>query len=342
MEVSEKFGLLAYSSMNIGDEIQSVAAERFLPDRWEFVHREGLSRVVSRHPIKVIMNGWWMWNLKSFPFSPALEPLLISMHIRKEAYKLFSTSRVKAFLHSHGPVGARDLSTLRFLDHIGVEAYFSGCLTQTIRPSRAVQKEDFLLAVDLSPGAVRELRKSTGREVRTLSPVLNPALSHAERLSLAKLHLFAIQSAGMVVSPRLHTLLPALALGTPTLRIVPVHDKLDTHGRFSGYETLFHQANEHEITQAVNSFDFQNPFPDLSRHIGMAGSLEGRVKEFTGIERSCNGLPNLQDAFFLSMYIHRKRRSDLRKSVWMVSTKSLLKTLIRRVLLRQTKHGIDF
>ena len=66
------------------------------------------------------------------PKSGKVIPLTVSMYIDQADSKVldtfFSDTSIK-YLNDHGPVGARDLSTLELLQKHGVESYFSGCMT---------------------------------------------------------------------------------------------------------------------------------------------------------------------------------------------------------------------
>ena len=50
-----KFGVLKYSAINIGDDIQSIAAMRFLPRIDEYIHRDRMDKYRSSIKTKVIM-----------------------------------------------------------------------------------------------------------------------------------------------------------------------------------------------------------------------------------------------------------------------------------------------
>lgn len=58
-------------------------------------------------------------------------PLLISMHISDHRPSLYSADSCN-YYKKHGPVGARDLTTLKDLARANVPAYFSSCLTLTL------------------------------------------------------------------------------------------------------------------------------------------------------------------------------------------------------------------
>jgi hypothetical protein len=336
---SERFGLLSYSSMNIGDEIQSLAATRFLPRVDDYVHRESLHNL-SGKPTKVIMNGWWMWRPQNFPPSKKIIPLLTSMHLRKEKYSFFSTKRAVEYLHRHGPVGARDEQTLEFLQGVGVPSYFSGCLTLTLRPNPSVTRQDFVLAIDLPPKALAALRKTSERPVHHIHPVLNPSLSFSDRLSLARVFLSMIQSASLVVSPRLHSLLPALALETPAVRVSTSNDSMDAKGRFSGYENFLHTIEMKALESESKVFDVNAPLRNPNEHLKVARELTRTAKEFTGHDLARTLTMSFEEASMTSLWLHRKRRENLQIGLWMVARADLARVLRRRLTSKQNKHDL--
>ena len=140
------YGILAYNSANIGDEIQTVAQMRFVPTVEAHVYREVINKFESKDgkKVKLMTNAWWMKNATNFPPTECIDPLLISMHIRPAIKKKFFTKATKEYLINHGPVGCRDLETLELLEKQKIPAYFSGCLTLTLQPNPKVKKEDYI------------------------------------------------------------------------------------------------------------------------------------------------------------------------------------------------------
>jgi hypothetical protein len=118
---------------NIGDYIQSLAAEMFFDKIDIFVEREELSSYKS-YPdkTKVIMNGWFMWYPENFPPSNDIIPLFISFHIVPNIAEKMLTSQNVEYLKKYGPVGCRDISTQKLLEKYGIPCYFSGCLTLSL------------------------------------------------------------------------------------------------------------------------------------------------------------------------------------------------------------------
>jgi hypothetical protein len=134
-----KKGLLIWKApkrrKNIGDYIQSLAAEQYTGRDVVFVEREETHKY-SGEPIKMIMNGWFMHHPENWPPSEAIVPLFISIHINPAiGERMLSEKSVayfKNYVKNNGPVGARDRDTEKQLKAKGIDAYFSSCLTLTL------------------------------------------------------------------------------------------------------------------------------------------------------------------------------------------------------------------
>ncbi|HEX8449353.1 MAG TPA: hypothetical protein VF652_07165, partial [Allosphingosinicella sp.] len=78
-----RFGLLRYrATLNLGDEIQSLAARAFLPRVDRMLDRDALSRAPGwTGETALICNGWFSHRPERWPPHPRLRPLLVSMHL---------------------------------------------------------------------------------------------------------------------------------------------------------------------------------------------------------------------------------------------------------------------
>lgn len=252
-----KYGLLVHgTSGNVGDAVQSLAARRFLPRVDCLVERERLGEIASAGPVKVIMNGWWMKCPEHWPPPPNVIPLFVSFHVTTgPARAAMVTDESLAYLRRHEPIGCRDLDTTNFLRAAGIDAYFSGCLTMTL-PRRPRQPVGEVLFVDpfrghffqtLPPAladdaVVRRLRHAAGEApAESIDGMLarmagmpedwRPGAGHhsarvsretapRERFRLAGTMLRKLAAARLVVTSRLHAVLPAMAMGTPALFVL--------------------------------------------------------------------------------------------------------------------------
>ena len=92
-----KYGALKFTSTNIGDEIQSIAAQRFLPNVDYYIFREQLSKFSSDEKVKLIMNSWYMWKPKNLPSKDCIDPLLISMFFNPDCRDKILTKETITF-----------------------------------------------------------------------------------------------------------------------------------------------------------------------------------------------------------------------------------------------------
>lgn len=128
--------VLTYTSknkkvQNIGDYIQSIAAAQFIGSDFNLVNRESLN-TYSGPNLKIIMNGWFMHHPENWPPSDNIEPLFISFHISPKIKNRILTDAGILYLKKFEPIGCRDLQTKKTLQNVGVNAYFSSCLTTTL------------------------------------------------------------------------------------------------------------------------------------------------------------------------------------------------------------------
>lgn len=133
-----KEGLLTYEftdeHLNIGDYVQSIAAKQFLSSQYErtYIDREHLNSYQGDE-LALIMNGWFMMTPQNFPPSKKIKPILVSHHINVSVQEYFANNpEIIAFYKANEPIGCRDYFTLDFIKSLGVDGYYTGCLTLTL------------------------------------------------------------------------------------------------------------------------------------------------------------------------------------------------------------------
>lgn len=298
------FGLYKYKTANVGDEIQSIAARRFLPQIDQYIDRDGLSKFTPNpglDEVKLIANGWYSHAPQNWPpRSDALHPLLVSMHITQVAPKVtasFLSKQSRAYLKEHGPVGARDLDTHEWFSQNGISSYFSGCMTLTLESSDDVPRGDHILLVDVSKAVEARVRRSTDRPVISLSIRMDPKWSSEVKFKISEYFLYLYQSAHSVITTRLHATLPTIALGTPVAFIR--QKNLHEVGRFSGLWDLMNVYDEEDFVKNPEVFGLENPVPNPERHHAIRNELIERASSFTGFVGSArhNWLSNPPHSF---------------------------------------------
>ena len=170
-----KYGLLYYKNTdNIGDDIQSYAASRFLPTIDYMIDRENLNDFTpnKKEYVKTIMNAWYIHDKFNFDISPYIYPLFISMFFKKFPYEKgitvgsdYINKNVLSLFKQYEPVGVRDKHTLNLLKGLKVDCYFSGCLTLTLDRFDDVENGDYIVAVGLTKNEIKYIRNKTNRKV---------------------------------------------------------------------------------------------------------------------------------------------------------------------------------
>ena len=156
--------------------------------------------------------GWYAHKIggvrHDFPFPDHLRPLYVSVHINR---RTMLTPEAIEHLRAHAPIGCRDHATVDLLLGQDIPAFFSGCLTTTVRyvrpedtPPRPADAPTVWVDLPAPKGAV---------QVRNERPDVQFAdLLDNLRTALASLDDYA-STYGPVVTGRLHSYLPARALG---------------------------------------------------------------------------------------------------------------------------------
>ena len=216
---------------NLGDVLQGMVAQQFLPQSSTAVDRERTREMSAVAPSLLLANGWFIHDRHSFPPPEAVIPIYLSMHI--DNLRWLRQPEVRAHLRRHAPIGCRDRKTLLLLWGWGIPAYYSGCLTLTTNTLaiKALPGSGERLLVDgidhpLPPAVVDALERLLGGALTRIShDVPNPEGEfddYSNRAVQVVSGLLArYRSASLVVTNKIHCALPCLALGVPVLLIHP-------------------------------------------------------------------------------------------------------------------------
>ena len=290
-----KFGLVVcLKTDNIGDDVQSYAAKRFLPTVDYVIDREALDTFDSHgEVVKAIMNGWYMYSKFNWPPASVIDPLWVAMHISENDYfgigERFLEGIGGDYLRHYAPIGARDVSTLEMLERNHIPAYLSGCLTLTIPQFDNVEKTNEVLLVDLDEKSEAIVRKMYPAEnFQSVTHNVNAeeysALSAEDRLQRVEKLLRRYQGAKCVITSRLHCALPCLALRTPVLLVY----KREYAPRMQSFLTLLHYTEIDSFDEGVRAFDPANPKANSEAYMPIREELSRRCREFLKDDRITN------------------------------------------------------
>ena len=155
-----KYGVLIHKlTKNIGDDIQSYAASKFLPSIDYLVDRDTIDTFETNNneKVAVIMSGWWGWKKWNWPPAECIIPKLVGMHIMDYDVRSWGSPIYDEHLNglggeyfkAYGPVGCRDKHTLDLFKKHGIDAYFSGCITLTLpKMKKRKSKEKYIFSVE--------------------------------------------------------------------------------------------------------------------------------------------------------------------------------------------------
>lgn len=278
--------VLSYpDSNNLGDFIQSLAAKQCLKgEEILFLDRDQLHQY-SEKKASLLMNGWFMEIPENWPPSEGISPLFISFHLNPTAKKAMLSAAGIAYFKKHQPIGCRDYYTQKLLTNVGIESYYSACLTLSLNRSDFVsksKKREGIYVISpmerLNPdhqsktkGNVRRVLTQLKKTIRLkkykrarnrlesflekqrepvfFSSQLCDPTKHSEqdRIELARKQLEKIASAKLVITSRIHTALPAVAFGTPILFLSDGLDHPNQKSRLEGMEQFFPILNSKDL-----------------------------------------------------------------------------------------------
>jgi len=248
-----------YQTTNIGDDIQTVAGlSRFASLNINFIDRDSYWLHWSPEPLWLIANGWYTHHItmtnhgvvepsecKSYynfpPITSSINPIFLGVHL---ATGNALTTQAKILLKEHCDlnnclIGARDHWTMKFLADALVPSFFSGCPTLGLGKyfeHGNLPREELIVFNDIPPGC-SEIALS---KFPDLHPVYTTQYSKSkgsqrDAIERAECYIKLFARSKLVITSRLHTALPCVALGTP---VIFVHSILN-HKRYKDYLHLF-------------------------------------------------------------------------------------------------------
>lgn len=301
-----KFALMKYKfTTNLGNEIQSIAARQFLPTVDYYIEHEKLNLFENPEKVKMIMNGWYMDCIESWPPSESINPLLISMHFNtsfNNTKEVIATQKSRDYFSSYGPVGCRDISTLNLLNELDIDAYYSGDLTLTLNSQNNENRYKYIVVnANNSNKIVSFLKTKTDLDIyviqhesiesldqkylnrKPISYTLTSFYDIHDKFFIAENFLRMYDNAYCVITDRVHCALPCLAFNTPVLFF---NTRSFAPERLTGLDELLIQSNLEDYKENYDIFDVENPPKNPQKYLKIRETLIRKAKDFTGYHNS--------------------------------------------------------
>ena len=281
-----KYAVIMYiHTDNIGDDIQTYAALKYLPKVDYIIDREEINSFNSEHKVKGILNGWFLYNNINWPPAKGLDLLPISLHIATNFYKneyektLFEY-RTKKYFKNFTSVGCRDVNTSNYLSQLSINNYVSNCLTLTIdKFNIETSKEKYICAVDLTPDEYEKLRNMTNIKIKKMTHDFRgknlDLLSFDERMRQVEDFLKIYQNAACVVTTRYHVAMPCVALETPVILIPSQFEP----SRYDGLKNIVYIISKEDFLSTNFFYDFNNPKKNKNPYV-LKKKLEKKCYDF--------------------------------------------------------------
>ena len=336
-----KYGIAVYfDTENLGDDIQTYAAERFLPQVDYVIDREKMDAFYTKDgsEVAVILSGWYFYMHINWPPSPFIRPLLTSMHF-DTYYSWLAGERITKnyvfedyggeWLKQNGSVGCRDYETLNLLSQFEIPAYFSGCLTLTLEPYKNVDMHGKICLVDVPEKVIGFIEEHSKTGILKLSHVIQPdRYSWKKRREVVEERLKLYQGAALVVTTRLHAALPCLAFGIPVLFI---KEKWSLN-RTATWLDFLNYTTEEDLLSGVYQYDFACPMQNPDGYVSIRNDLIKKCREFIACcEREKN--PKQYD---VEMFLEGRKRIERMQKLFLRRTNKY-----ERALKGELKMGYD-
>lgn len=187
------------------------------------------------------------------------------------------------YLKKYEPIGCRDYYTQERLEERGIQNYFSGCVTLTLKKREIKKPErEYIVLVGVGKAvekAVQKQLEGTGIDVKIIAPTRKEPstnLTWEERKAEVESMLDLYQNAKCVLTFRLHCALPCLALETPVLLVRPNFNSV----RFTPYKDWSHTATPDRVINGAFKDFMLNPPENPDDYKPVRAQLEKRIGEF--------------------------------------------------------------
>lgn len=219
---------------NLGDCIQNLAVENLYKEmginELVKVNRDDIANYKGEKVI-LPMQGWFGNVHNVFPanWSKDIHPIFVGFHLNNycNCRENFISRNVHKKIKEFEPIGCRDRNTRDFLQKLGINAYFSGCLTLTFPKRKKEPTNGKIFLVDVPEETIEKLPEKIKNNAERVThnykyreyPVTKEEAEEFENCARQLLETYK-NEAKLVITPRIHCAMPCIAMGIPVILII--------------------------------------------------------------------------------------------------------------------------
>ena len=213
--------------INMGDYIQSFAVENLFKyagiESQNIIQLPFFQNTLVTEPCYLIVQGHFgrQYDM-GFMYNSNIHPIFIGFALKDS----FLLREEISYFKKYEPILCRDEFTKNVFTHYGIEAYISGCLS-LIFPKRKINESDkpnkyYFVDVkekfiDLIPKEIKENAVITSQNIH-IKKMGNSIMELGEKKTCERLEDYQ-KNAKMVITSKLHCMIPCTAMGIPTIAV---------------------------------------------------------------------------------------------------------------------------
>lgn len=221
---------------NLGDCIQNLAVRNLYSKINIFdsdlikVNRDDIP-TYSGPECSLVMQAWYGDYMGTFPlpWTDKICPIFLGFHLNKvnNTRERFIKENIHEKMKPFMPIGCRDRNTRDFLLNLGVDAYFSGCMTLTFDTRTKQPEKGKIFMVDLRPRIKKYIPKKILKQVDEYIthqyfwdkyPITSAGANKFEKDAEKILNRYK-NEAKLIITSRIHVAMPCVAMGIPVVFI---------------------------------------------------------------------------------------------------------------------------
>lgn len=293
-----KYGVYYFKNThNIGDDIWAYAQSLFYPHIDYLIDNTSVYKFRSENDedVATIIGAFVEPRNYEWCFFPPsnIIPFFVGAYFRSTMWEFLQNEQMIRYMKEFAPIGTRTTTITKFLD-LGIDAYYSGCITLTLPEMEKKDGGGFICLVDVPEYVEDYVKKKVGSnvEIKIITHDLpnlgkeiflkHRELSIEERFEKVRELIQVYADARCVVTSKLHCALPCLTQHTPVLLTLPKDGCgiVDMYERMHCFFELFHMCWYEDFRNGSVEYDFKNPPDNPNTYLHYRESLIERISKF--------------------------------------------------------------